>query len=366
MSLTMLIAGGGTGGHLFPAVAVARTLRKMRPDMELAFVGAGKALESRTLLQEGFKLEVLKVTSFRGKGLMGRLRSLASMPLAVLQARGLIKRYQPAAVLAVGGYAAVPLGLAARLCRLPLAVQEQNTVPGLTNRFLSKRAAVVFTAFPEAAQYFPTIRVECTGNPVRPELIRRAKECQAERGPVEETLRVLVLGGSQGARSLNRALTEALPQLEELGSRIFIRHQSGPNDLSWVEKAYEKSSVPSEVSGFIDDMGAEYARAHLVICRAGAGTITELMCVGRAAVCVPYPYAADDHQTKNAASLVKAGGAKLIPDAELDAAGVVRVIKHYLAEPGQLEQMERAAAALARPEAAEDIARGCLRLMGAE
>ena len=363
MSKTLLIAGGGTGGHLFPAVAVARTIKRMRPELELAFVGAGKALESRTLEQEGFKLEVLKVTSFRGRGIMGRARSLSSMPLAIWQARKLIKSYRPGLVLAVGGYAAVPLGLAARLCGLPLAVQEQNTVPGLTNRVLGKRANVVFTAFPEAKGYFPAAKVEYVGNPVRPELVEQAEEAKPARRPMAEGLKVLVLGGSQGARSINQAMTQSLPQLEELGQKIFIRHQSGPSDEAWVKEAYAASGVPHEVSGFIDDMGKAYAEAHLVICRSGAGTVTELMCVGRASVCVPYPHAADDHQTKNAASLVNAGAAELIPDPDLSPAAITKLIGEFIENPGRITEMEAAAASLAKPRAAEDIARGCLKLM---
>ncbi len=363
MSASLLIAGGGTGGHLFPGLAVASALAGLRPDLTVAFVSAGRALESRELARAGLPLERLRVRALRGSGWLGRLRALAAVPPALWQARGLIRRYRPGLVLAVGGYACFPLGLAAFLSRVPLAVQEQNAVPGLSNRLLSHLARVVFTAFPGAQNHLPRGKARFTGNPVRPQLLERLDQCAPRRSPAGECFTVLVLGGSQGAHSLNQALMEALPLLagRRRGLRFF--HQTGENDQARVQAAYRQAGFRARVQAFFSDMGRLYALAHLVICRAGAGTLTEVLAAGRAAVCVPYPFAAGDHQTENAKALVRAGAARLVPDREMDGARAAALIAEFMDHPRRRRRLEQAAAALARPQAARDIARACLQLM---
>lgn len=363
MSASVLIAGGGTGGHLFPGLAVAAELKRLRPELRLAVVGAGRALEGELVARAGLNAERLKVRALRGQGLWGRLRALAVLPGAVWGALRLIRRYRPGLVLAVGGYAAFPLGLAAFLARVPLAVQEQNAILGMTNRALSRLARVVFVSFPGAGAGLPERKVLFTGNPVRPELLAQAEKHRVERPEATRRFNLLVLGGSQGARSINRALCAALPLLADLKDRLSLTHQTGRADLEEVRRAYNDSGLEHEVSDFFDDMGRRYALAHLVICRSGAGTVTELAAVGRAALCVPYPYSAGGHQEKNAAALAEAGGAQVIQDAELSGELVARRVREFMEQPARLAEMETAARSLGRPQAAERIAEHCLAIM---
>ncbi len=363
MSATVLIAGGGTGGHLFPGLAVAQALKGLRPDLGLAFVNTGKALESETLARAGFELLPIPARALRGRGLLERAKALIALPTACLAAARIIRQKRPALVLAVGGYAAFPLGLMAWLMGAPLAVQEQNALPGLTNRVLSRLARKCFVSFPEAMGYFPAGRAQLAGNPVRPDLLDLARACVDQRPDPEHEFRVLVLGGSQGAHSLNQALLAALPLLAERRARLRFVHQTGAADLAAVKAAYATQGFAAEVEAFFGEMGRLYALAHLVICRAGAGTLTELTAIGRAAVCVPYPHAAGDHQTLTARSLEKAGAALLLADHELSGEKVAGLIAGLMDDPERRAEMEARSLALGRPEAALDIAQSCLDLM---
>ncbi len=363
MKRAVLIAGGGTGGHLFPGLAVAAALRELEPGLGLAFVSAGKALESRVLREAGYPLEAIRVRALRGRGPWERLKSLAALPRALGTALGIIRRYRPGLVLAVGGYAAFPLGVAAWLRGVPLAVQEQNAVPGLTNRALARLARVVFTSFPGAEQGLPSRKVRLLGNPVRPELIQQARQEAARRPEPSRRFQVLVVGGSQGASRLNQGVCQALPLLRQRRERLEFTHQTGAKEEDQVRSAYAAEGFQARVGAFFADMGRAYGRAHLVICRAGAGTLTEVLAAGRAAVCVPYPFAAGDHQTANARSLVAAGAARLIPDAEFDGQRAAGVIAEFMDRPEMRAEMEAKALSLARPQAARDIARQCLALM---
>ncbi|MGD8564554.1 MAG: undecaprenyldiphospho-muramoylpentapeptide beta-N-acetylglucosaminyltransferase [Desulfarculaceae bacterium] len=363
MSGCLLIAGGGTGGHLFPALAVAKVLRRLRPELKVAFVGTGKPLETRVLGKEGFTLERLMVKAFRGQGLRRRLGSLAVLPGSIWQARRLLGRYRPQLVLAVGGYAAFPLGMAAWISGVPLAVQEQNASPGLTNRCLGRLATAVFTPNQAAEAFFSPKKVRLTGNPVRPEIMEQAQAAAGERDDPKRRFHLLVLGGSQGAHSINQALIQALPLLAERKDRLFITHQTGEAEEQEVRRAYEEAGFSVQVSAFVEDMGRAYALAHLVLCRAGAGTISELTALGRAAVCVPYPYAAGDHQTLNARALVEAEAARLIPDRDFDGPQAAAAIGQLMDDLERLKAMETRALALGRPLAADDIAGRCLALM---
>lgn len=363
MSAMVLIAGGGTGGHLFPGLAVAQTLKGLRPDLGLAFVNTGKALESQTLARAGFELLPIPARALRGRGIMDRAKTLIALPTACLAAARIIRQKRPALVLAVGGYAAFPLGLTAWLMGVPLAVQEQNALPGLTNRALSRLARRCFVSFPEAMGFFPAGRAQLAGNPVRPDLLDLAQACADQRPDPAHEFRVLILGGSQGAHSLNQALLAALPLLAERRHRLRFIHQTGAADLAAVTATYAQQGFAAEVRDFFAEMGRHYALAHLVICRAGAGTLTELTAIGRAAVCVPYPHAAGDHQTQNARSLEKAGAALLLPDHELSGERVAGLIAGLMDDPQRLAEMEARSLALGRPEAARDIAQSCLNLM---
>lgn len=363
MSGGMLIAGGGTGGHLFPGLAVAQALKALEPGLELAFVSTGKALESRVLSEAGFDLEPIAAQALRGAGWLARLKTLAGLPASLLAARGIIERRRPALVLAVGGYAAFALGLMARLKGVPLMVQEQNALPGLTNRVLGRLARRVFVAFQEALAHFPPGKAMLTGNPLRADLLASAHQASLERPDPGQRFNVLVLGGSQGAQALNQALIEALPMLNSRRDRLFFTHQTGEKEREEVAAAYGRHGFTADVQAFYQDMGRLYGLAHLVICRAGAGTLTELMACGRAAVCVPYPFAAGDHQTKNALAFAQGGAGRHLPQRDLKPATVAAVIAEFMERPQLLSAMEERSQALGRPRAAQDIAHDCLALM---
>jgi UDP-N-acetylglucosamine--N-acetylmuramyl-(pentapeptide) pyrophosphoryl-undecaprenol N-acetylglucosamine transferase len=363
MKRSILIAGGGTGGHLFPGLAVAGALRDLDPALTLAFVNTGKALESKVLQEAGYELEAIHVLALRGRGWWGRLRSLAALPGAVWSALKIIRRHKPGLVLAVGGYAAFPLGVAAWLKGVPLAVQEQNAVPGLTNQALSRLARVVFTSFPGVEANLPGGKVRLKGNPVRLELIEQAREEGLKREDPAAAFHVLIVGGSQGAHSLNQGMKDALPLLAQRLPRLSFTHQTGAREEKSVRVAYEQAGARAEVAAFFSGMGKAYGRAHLIICRAGAGTLTEVLAAGRAAVCVPYPFAAGDHQTANARSLAEAGVALLVLDEEFSGERAAGIISQFMDQPEKLRQMETKALQIARPQAAQDIARDCLDLM---
>ncbi len=356
----VLIAGGGTGGHLFPGLAVAGELKRLAPGLAVTMVGAGRALEERVFARAGFPAESLGARPLAGQGTLGRLKALATLPGTIVAALGLLRRHRAKLVLAVGGYAAFPLGLAAWLQRVPLMVQEQNAAPGLTNRALGRLARVVFTSFPGGERHFAARKVRLTGNPVRPELLAHAAGAAAARPAPGERCHLLVAGGSQGAHRLNRALLEALPGIAPWRERLFITHQTGPADQAEVERAYRDRGFSARVAAFFDEMGEPYGQAHLVLCRAGAGTLSELCAVGRAAILVPYPHAAGDHQALNARALVEAGAARLVKDAELTGERTAALLNELLADPAGLTAMEERALALSRPLAATAIAQALL------
>jgi UDP-N-acetylglucosamine--N-acetylmuramyl-(pentapeptide) pyrophosphoryl-undecaprenol N-acetylglucosamine transferase len=326
-------------------------------------VGAGKELEQSILADQGYEMESIKAKAFRGQGVLGRFLSLAGLPGTLLEAKRLLEQYNPDMVLAVGGYAAFALGLASRIWGTPLAVQEQNALPGLTNRVLGKLAKMVFISFKEAQDYFPKGKCRLLGNPVRLDLLADGEEAAAQRPNTTNVFNVLVLGGSQGAQSINQALVQSLDELAPYKERLVFVHQTGRAQEAVVARAYEDKGYKAKVAGFFQNMGELYGRAHLVICRAGAGTLTELACLGRPSICVPYPHAAGDHQTKNAESMVRAGAARMIADSELSGPKVAGIIMEMIDNPQGLDEMARRAQELARPDAAMNIAGDCLELM---
>jgi UDP-N-acetylglucosamine--N-acetylmuramyl-(pentapeptide) pyrophosphoryl-undecaprenol N-acetylglucosamine transferase len=347
---------GGTGGHVFPALAVAEVLRTR--GTEVFWIGTRRGMEARLVPHHGFPMEWIEIEGLRGKG-VGRLLS-APWHLAVAfgQAAAILRRRRPAAVLGMGGFASGPGGVVARALGIPLVIHEQNRVPGLTNQWLARIARRVFEAFPGS---FPAARgaLAC-GNPVRAEIA--ALPTPAERFSGRSgARRLLVLGGSLGAKVLNETVAPAIAHLPR-ALRPMIRHQAGELTLDTARAAYEEAGVHAEVTPFIQDMAAAYAWADLVVCRAGALTVSELAAAGLPAILVPYPHAVDDHQTGNARYLSEAGAARLMPQTGLTAASLGEVLAELLPDPGRLLAMAEAARSRAEPRAAERIADACMEL----
>lgn len=350
MTAPVLIAAGGTGGHVFPALAVADELRAR--SVPVIWLGTRAGLEARVIPAAGIDMEWLDVAGVRGKGLATRLRAPASIAHACWQAWRILRRRRPRALLGMGGFVAGPGGLVAPLARVPLVVHEQNAVAGLTNRILARIARRVLEAMPGT---FPAQRDAIhTGNPVRSDITALpapAERFAARSGPP----RVLILGGSQGARALNERLPQALARLpEEL--RPEIHHQCGQRHVDAARAAYAQAGVDATITPFIEDMAAAYGRTDLVIGRAGAMSVWELAAAGVGALLVPYPHAVDDHQTVNARWLADAGAAVVIQERELDAERLARELETLLGDrPGLADRAARARA-LARPDAARAVA----------
>lgn len=344
----ILLTTGGTGGHIFPALAVAEEIRRRNPRADLLFVGSLYGPEQRLAAQAGVPFAGLPVRGFLGRGLRA-VGAGARMTLAVCKALGIVRRFRPQAVAGFGGYAAFAPMLAARLQGVPGILHEQNAVAGTSNRMLARLAKVVCLSLPGTRGFAPEKSV-LTGNPVRravSEVGRRPRELR--------TRRLLVMGGSQGARALNAFLPEILPALRETG--VEIRHQSGLKDEDATRAAYAQAGYdPACVTAFIDDMAEAYAWADLALCRSGASTVAELCAAGLPAVLVPFPHAVHDHQTSNAQVLEKAGAALLVPEGELRARDLERVLPQMLADSEGRARMSRAALDAARPDAAARVA----------
>lgn len=355
----ILIMAGGTGGHVYPALAVAKALEDS--GVRVAWIGTRRGLEAKVVPQAGIAMHWLSVSGLRGKGLLAWLLAPIRLLQALLQALRIVASEKPDLVLGMGGFATGPGGVAAWLLRRPLLIHEQNAVAGLTNRWLSRLAKQVLEAFPDSFVCSKSAIV--TGNPVRREILAIAlpEERFADRdGPA----RLLVLGGSQGALTLNRVVPAAVGQIEK-EQRPAIRHQTGARTFDRAKAAYAEHGVAAELNEFIDDMAGAYAWADLVIARAGALTIAELAAAGLGAVLVPYPVAVDDHQTLNAKYLAAADAAVLLPETELTPEHLARVLERLLARRSDLLHMATRARALARPAATRDISNICLRLAGA-
>ena len=350
--MKIMICAGGTGGHVFPALAVAKVL--MRRGHEVVWMGTPDSFEARVVPPQGIRMELVRVRGLRGKGVLKLLGAPLLITRAVLDALSVLRRQRPLLVLGMGGFAAGPGGLAAWLLRCPLMIHEQNAAPGLTNRVLARIATRVLEAFPNT---FPDAMT--VGNPVRAgfaELPPPAQRLAAHAGPAH----LLVLGGSQGARALNEMLPAALALIPE-AQRPLVRHQAG-RTLEVAQAAYSRHGVEAEVPAFIEDMPAAYAWADLVVCRSGASTVAELAAAGSAALLVPFPHAVDDHQTRNGQYLVDAGAALMIAEAELDPAKLAARLSELFARREQLAMMATAARSAAWPAADERIADLCLQV----
>ncbi len=347
---------GGTGGHVFPALAVAAALREQ--GVRIFWIGTQRGLESRLVPEHGFEMEWLRVAGLRGKGIKQTLVGPVRLIGALWQAGAILRRRRPALVLGMGGFVSGPGGLAARALGIPLVVHEQNSVPGMTNQWLARLATRVFEAFPGS---FPAGRhAIATGNPVRREITELPPPLERFAGRTGPA-RLLIVGGSLGAKALNEVLPAALGLLP-VERRPAVRHQGGEQTLELARAAYAQAGVQAEVTAFISDIAQAYAWADLVVCRAGALTVSELAAAGLGAVLVPYPHAVDDHQVGNARFLAECGAARLILQQDLHPAGLAELLATLLADRSQLLTMAQAARARATPDAVTRITAACLEL----
>ncbi|MDR2945881.1 MAG: undecaprenyldiphospho-muramoylpentapeptide beta-N-acetylglucosaminyltransferase [Candidatus Adiutrix sp.] len=358
----ILIAAGGTGGHLWPAVSLAQAVRRKSPEAEFLFVGAGRPVEAKILDPLGFSRKILEVGGLKGRSLGRQITALGQCFRAVGQSLKIVDEFRPNLFFGAGGYVTVPVGLAARLRGLPMTLHEQNSRPGLSNKVLGRLAKKIFLGFEDAAPAFAASKILFTGNPVRPEIAALHSQPRSFGG---RATRILVTGGSQGARALNRAAAPALAVLHKSGVALTVVHQSGEADRSWVEDVYREAGMTAVVAEFFQDMASLYAETDLVIGRAGALTLAELAAAKLPSILVPLPTAADDHQTRNAIALSEAHAAVVVPEKVL-AEHLRTVIAGLLIAPQQLENMSAAAGRLARLAADDEMAEACLKLIVGE
>jgi UDP-N-acetylglucosamine--N-acetylmuramyl-(pentapeptide) pyrophosphoryl-undecaprenol N-acetylglucosamine transferase len=354
--LKIVIAAGGTGGHLFPGIAVAREFRA-RHGAEVTFITSPKAMATRILEGAGFPWEAVAGRALKGQGLFSRLGTWCRLPGSVLEAKRRLQALGPHLVLGMGGYTAGPVGLAAWSLKLPLALHEQNAIPGVTNRWLARLSDRVFVSFPASLDQFPRNLAVWTGNPIREEFF------QASPPRADQPFTVLITGGSQGAHHLNMEVLAALPELADLKDRLRFFHLTGEADREAVAAGYAQAGFAARVEAFSPAMPELMASAHLIVCRAGASTLAELTAMGRAALLVPYPFAANNHQEFNARFLAQAGAAEIILNKDFTGALFAGKIREYLSQPDSLARLEAAARRLAKPDAAREIVAGCLELI---
>ncbi len=352
--MRLMIAGGGTGGHLFPGIAVAEEFLERDPGNEVLFVGTERGIEARILPRLGYRLERIAATGMRRVGFAAGLKGVGLLFAGFLQSRRIVSEFRPDLVLGVGGYSSGPLVLAARLQGRRCFIHEQNAHPGLTNRLLARLARRVFISIEESKKYLPGEKCVLTGNPPRKQIIEGAGQGRAERVD-PGVFNLLVFGGSAGAHRINVAMIEALPRLTGLAKRLAIMHQTGEDDVAQVREAYDSAGMKAEVVPFIDDMAGAYGKADLVVCRAGATTIAEVTVSGKACLFIPYPYAVDDHQRKNAEALLERGAGFMILDRDLSGEALAEMIADLARNPERLANVGRNAAALGRPGAAREI-----------
>jgi UDP-N-acetylglucosamine--N-acetylmuramyl-(pentapeptide) pyrophosphoryl-undecaprenol N-acetylglucosamine transferase len=356
MVARLAVMAGGTGGHVFPALAVAEYLRGQ--GAEVFWIGTQAGMESRLVPEHGFEMEWVSIEGVRGKGGLQWLKAPFRLASAFGQARAILSRRRPTVVLGMGGFVSGPGGLAARALGIPLVIHEQNFVPGLTNQWLARVATRVFEAFP--GSFPPARHAGVTGNPVRRSILdlpAPAERLAGRSGPV----RLLVVGGSLGAQALNETVPQALARLP-VDQRPLVRHQAGERTLELARIAYRDAGVEAEVVAFVRDMAEAYAWADLVVCRSGALTVSELAAAGVGSILVPYPFAVDDHQVGNARYLSEVGAARLIIQRDLTAVGLADILSELFADRARLLTMAEAARRRAQPEATDHIARACLEL----
>ena len=356
--MKIIIAAGGTGGHLFPGIALAEEFKIKNESTKILFIGTRREMEKLILTPKGFTSQVIEVSGLKGKNPLDLLKSLIQIPKSVFQSIIIIKNFKPNLVIGLGGYVSGPVILAASLMGITTVIHEQNTLPGLTNKILARITNQIFVSFDKTLSYFPKGKTVMLGNPVR----RRCLEGVLPSSP-RTPFTLLVLGGSLGSHQINRALIDALEELSAIRDSIKIIHQTGRSDFSLVKEAYQNRDFSAEVFTFIDQIAGAYQQASLVISRAGATTLAELMVHHRASILIPYPLAADHHQHLNAEVLVNQKAAWMIDPDQLTGKLLAQLILHLYHHPEHLSEMEENAGKLGRPKAAREIVDYCYKLI---
>jgi len=358
----VVIAGGGTGGHLYPGIAVARELLARQPDAQISFAGTARGIESRVVPREGFALDLLRSAGLKGKSIVDRARGALMVPLGVIDASRIVAMRKPDLVIGVGGYSSGPVVLVAALRGVPTMVLEQNAVPGLTNRLLARFVKAAAVTFDSTAAFFGS-KAFVSGNPVRPEFLATAGPLQESAlGDQTSTTRVLVFGGSQGAHAINVAMVEAAAELAAGRPHLRLTHQTGERDVEMVRTAYQNAGLPAVVEPFLYDMGRQLGEADVVVCRAGATTLAEITAAGKAAILIPLPTATDDHQRKNAEALAANGAADVLLQRDMNGPTLAARILSLVADGERRSRMASAARSMARPDAAKVIVDRALEL----
>ena len=360
MERKIVIAGGGTGGHLYPGIALAKALKRNDMDIEINFVGTKQGIESKILPREGFNLKTIFSSGLIGKTGISRWISLCKLPVGTVQSMFFLIRNRPNLAVGVGGYTSAPLILSAWILRIPILIHEQNAFPGIANKWLGKIADKIAVSFEKSRHFFPKNKVEVTGNMVSEELCRPREEFSP---PSKNPFNILVLGGSQGAHSINVAMIEALNLLVDRKDRLHITHQTGEADYEATKNIYNKKGFTAEVLPFIKNMPVRYRQASLVICRSGATTLAEITAAGKVSVLIPFPYATHNHQEHNARVIEAANAGELILDNALSGKRLAESIKRAMDEPEYIQAMENNSYRLGNRDATEKVRKICMELV---
>ena len=357
--MRIVIAGGGTGGHLFPGIAIAEEFIKRDKQTEILFIGTQKGIESKLLGGAGYELRTIDVEGIKGRGMKALVKGFYQIPQSMWQSRRILKEYRPQIVIGVGGYASGPAVLAACFMGMVTAIAEQNAVPGITNRILGKFVDKIFVTYAQTTELFSSSKVLLSGNPVRAAFTGVRGLRRAEK----DFLQLLVFGGSQGALAINKSVVEMLPQLQKMKNKVRILHQTGASEVESVREAYGRYGIEADVTAFIIDMADAYRQADLIICRAGATSLAEITTAGKAPILIPFPWATNDHQTKNAQALVDKGAAIMINEKDLNGNKLFEVVEGLLCDQKRLKLIEENSAKIGNINAAANIVDACLKLM---
>lgn len=354
--MKIAIAGGGTGGHLFPGIAIAEELKSKDGSAEVIFIGTEHGIEASIIPREGYPIRYLRAEGVVGKSLAKKVKAGIKTVFSVYDSYALLKQLRPDALLGLGGYASFGPVLTASLMSIPTVIMEQNAVPGLANRILGRVADMICVTYHESLSFFPKNKTYITGNPVRQGMLTAGREAAYDLFGLERgKFTVFVFGGSLGARKINSAVCGAFTYINDIREKIQFLHQTGKSDYDAVRETYRKWSFRGTVSAFVHQMAEAYAVADLVISRAGATTLAELTAVGRPAILIPYPYAAGNHQEINAQRLAEMGAARVIPDHELDSEILAKDIRDLYESAATRHEMERSSRSLGKPEAAQKV-----------